>query len=228
MRDELKKARENERAADRSKKELVASLSHDIKTPVASIEAAVELMLVKAKDEKEKTQLERISKKAEQINSLVTDMFHATLEELQALSVNTAEIQSTLLPKLIQNSDYKAKTKPFIVPGCIVLADPVRLQQIFDNIIVNSYKYAGTDIEINAAIDENFLVIDIRDFGPGAPEDELPLLFNKFYRGKNAVEKSGYGLGLHIAKFLSEQMSAKLTCETRPGGFAVTLFLQLA
>ena len=228
MREELKKARENERAADRSKKELVASLSHDIKTPVASIKAAAELMLVKPKDEKEKIQLERINEKAEQINLLVTDMFHATLEELQELSVTSAEVHSTVIPQLIQNADYKGQVKPFSIPNCIVWADPVRLQQVFDNIIVNSYKYAGTNIEINAFFDEKFLVIEIIDFGPGALDDELPLLFNKFYRGKNAVDKSGYGLGLHISKFLLEQMSGELRCGNRQGGFAVRLALQLA
>ncbi|MCL1792436.1 MAG: HAMP domain-containing histidine kinase [Oscillospiraceae bacterium] len=228
MREELKKARENERAADRSKKELVASLSHDIKTPIASIKAAAELMLLKAKDEKEKIQLERINEKTEQINLLVTDVFHATLEELQELSVTVAEIQSTAIPQLIQNADYKGKAGLFCIPQCIVLADPARLQQVFDNIISNSYKYAGTDIEINAIFEDRHLVIDIMDFGPGAPGEELPFLFNKFYRGKNAGDKSGYGLGLHISKFLIEQMSGSLRCENRPGGFAVTISLRLA
>ena len=230
MREELKKARENERAADRSKKELVASLSHDIKTPVASIKAATELMLVKDRDEKEKIQLERIDEKAEQINSLITNMFHATLEELQELSVTAAEVHSTIIPQLIQNADYKGQVKPFIIPNCIVLIDAVRLQQVFDNIVGNSYKYAGTDIEINAVFDDNdnFLVIDIMDYGPGAPDEELPFIFNKFYRGKNAGDKSGYGLGLHISKFLLEQMSGELRCENRHGGFAVILALRLA
>jgi len=228
MREELKKARENERAADRSKKELVASLSHDIKTPVASIKATTELMLVSATDEKERAQLERIESKAEQINTLITDMFHATLEELQALSVTVAEVHSTALPRLIENADHKGFVSPFDIPNCIVLADTVRLQQVFDNVIGNSYKYAGTDISVQADFDGPFLVIIIEDRGPGSPEDELPLLTNKFYRGNNAAEKSGYGLGLHISKTLLEDMSGDLKCENRPHGFAVTIRLRLA
>jgi signal transduction histidine kinase len=229
MREELKKARENERNADRSKKELVASLSHDIKTPVASIKATTELMLINPKDEKEKLQLERINEKAEHINALITDMFHATLEELQALNVTPAEIQSTVIPQLIQNADYKGQVKPFIIPSGIIVADPVRLQQVFDNIIGNSYKYAGTDIKIDARFDNQYLIIDISDTGSGVPDDELQLLLNKFYRGKNAGDKSGYGLGLHISRFLLEQMSGELRCENRSGGgFAVKIMLRLA
>ena len=228
MREELKKARESAYAADRSKKELVASLSHDIKTPVASIKATTELMLVSVKDEKEKAQLERIESKAEQINTLITNMFHATLEELQALSVTIAEVRSTAIPQLIENADHKGYVKPYSIPDCIVLTDTVRLQQILDNVIGNSYKYAGTEINVHANFDGPFLVIVIEDNGPGAPEEELPLLANKFYRGNNAAEKSGYGLGLYISKTLLEDMSGDLTCENHPTGFAIRIRLRLA
>lgn len=228
MREELKKARENERKADRSKKELVASISHDIKTPVASIKAATEVMLLAARDEKDTRQLERIGEKAEQINTLITDLFHATLDELQELNVALAEIHSTVIPQLIQNADYKGRVKPFKIPNCIVLADTVRLQQIFDNIISNSYKYADTRMEVHAVIKGPFVVVEIRDFGPGVSEADLPLLCNKFYRGENTDEKSGYGLGLYISKSLLTQMSGELHCENRPDGFTVSVMLRLA
>jgi signal transduction histidine kinase len=228
MRDQLKIARENAREAERAKKELVASLSHDIKTPVASIKAAVELSLLTAADEKEKARLEQIGAKAEQINTLITDMFHATLQELRQLAVNTAEIHSTLLPGLIKNADHKGKAKPFAIPDCIVLADTVRLQQVFDNIIGNSYKYAGTDIEIHAGFEGNFLAVTTSDFGGGIPAEELPLITGKFYRGKNSADKSGYGLGLYISKSIMEKMNGKLECRTSENGFSVRLMFLIA
>ncbi|MCL2718337.1 MAG: HAMP domain-containing histidine kinase [Lachnospiraceae bacterium] len=231
MREELKKARENERTADRSKKELVASLSHDIKTPVASITAVTELMLIVAQNEnkeKEIKQLETINIKAGQINSLITNMFHATLEELQALSVTINEAPSTAIADLVKNADYENRVKPFLIPNCLIFTDLLRLQQVFDNIIGNSYKYAGTDININAYFEENFLIVEIADFGVGVPEEELPLILNKFYRGKNTETKSGYGLGLYIAKYLLEQMSGDIRCENGVNGFCVKLILKLA
>ena len=228
MREELKKSRENERRADQSKKELVASLSHDIKTPVASIKAVTELMLVTTKEEKDRKQLETISAKAEQINLLITDMFRATLEELETLRVTVLELPSTAIPDLIKNADYKGLVQDFDMPDGIVLADPLRLQQIFDNIIHNSYKYAGTDIKVKAAILEDFMVIEIMDFGAGVLKDELPLLLHKFYRGKNAGKKGGYGLGLYISHYLITQMSGKLTCDNYENGFSVKLVLRLA
>jgi signal transduction histidine kinase len=228
MREELHKARENERKADRSKKELVASLSHDIKTPVASIKAVVEVMMVMTTDDENKRQLEIINAKAEQINTLITDLFHAALEDLQALSVSVTDVESNELPELIRNADYKGLVRPFSVPSCIISADSQRLQQVFDNVITNSYKYAATDIEIEAAFEEQHLVICIIDFGAGVKKDELPLIFNKFYRGKDAEAKNGYGLGLYLSKYLLEQMGGHIRCENRPNGFAVELILRLS
>ena len=228
MRDELKKARENERIANQSKKELVAGLSHDIKTPVASIKAVTELMLVMTKNEKERKWLETINIKAEQINSLITNMFHATLEELQALNVKIGKFPSTAIQDIINNADYEELIQPFEIPNCIVCVDLLRLQQVFDNIIGNSYKYARTDIKINSLLDEQYLFIEIYDFGAGISENELPFIFNKFYRGKNTDSKSGYGLGLYISKFLMGQMGGNIHCENHADGFVVRLTLIIA
>jgi len=227
MRVELQTARENEYKANQDKKELVASLSHDIRTPIASIMSAMDIMLVKAKDEKERRAVESVNVKLEQINNLVTNMFHATLEELQALKVTQTEIQSVEIPILIQNADYEGKVLPFSIPNCIILTDLLRLQQVFDNIIHNSYKYANTNISVNSRIDEDYLIIDVRDYGAGVLEEEVPLLFNKFYRGKNAENSDGYGLGLYISKYFVEQMSGSLCCANRTDGFTVTLMLRL-
>lgn len=232
MREELHKSRENERKANQSKKELVAKLSHDVKTPVASIKAVTELMLIKSineRDEKERRMLATINAKAEQIDVLITNMFHAALEELHALTVTPTELQSTEIAELLRNADYSGRVFDFALPSCIVAADALRLQQVFDNIISNSYKYADTGILVNAMIDgERRLAIAIQDFGAGVTEDELPLLNGKFYRGKNAEKLSGYGLGLFISKYLMEQMSGDLHCESNPDGFAVRIFLKLA
>ncbi|MCL2605339.1 MAG: HAMP domain-containing histidine kinase [Defluviitaleaceae bacterium] len=228
MRDRLRTARENEYAANQSKKELVASLSHDIKTPVASIMSAMDIMRVKAKDERERHTAEVITAKLEQIDALVTNMFHAALEELRALKVSPREVQSMEIAALCKNSDYEGRIGSLVVPDCIVLADPLRLQQVFDNIIRNSYKHADTGITVESRINGQALAIDIIDYGEGVPEEELPLLVNKYYRGKNAGQTEGYGLGLYLSKYFMEQMGGGLTCANRAGGFSVTLELRLA
>jgi signal transduction histidine kinase len=228
MREELKAAKEREHIANLQKKELVASLSHDIKTPVASIMSAMDIMLVNAENKKERKTIEAVNTKLEQINALVTNMFHATLEELQALKVSLSGVQSTDIKRLIENADYEGRVLSFTTPDCIVLADPMRLQQVFDNIMHNSYKYADTDISIKSAISGDNLIIDVRDYGTGVLDEEIPLLTSKFYRGKNAENSDGYGLGLYISKYFMEQMSGDLSCVSNNEGFTVKLTLNLA
>lgn len=228
MRDELAKARESERLANESKKELVASLSHDIKTPVASIKAVSEIMSVKSQNEEEKRQLAIINAKADQINTLITNMFNATLEELQRLSVTVTEESSAMLYDIIKNADYNGSASISHIPECIMLADPQRLQQVVDNIISNSYKYAGTSINVTAVIKDQYLEIEFRDYGQGVSSEEIPLLFHKFYRAKNSSGKNGAGLGLYISKYLMNKMDGNIGCRNTGDGFAVTVKLYIS
>jgi signal transduction histidine kinase len=102
----------------------------------------------------------------------------------------------------------------------------VRLSQVVDNIIANSYKYADTEIDVSTSIDENGLTIAFPDYGAGALPKELPLLCSKYYRGKSSDGKSGYGLGLYISRTLIERMEGRLECENADPGFMVKLWLK--
>jgi len=228
LREELDAARQREYESNRSKKELVATLSHDIKTPVATIRAVSELMLVQTKDEKVIKQVNTIYSKAEQINLLITDMFHATLEELEQLKLRITEESSEILVEMIENVNYDHQIEYEPIPPCIILIDPVRIQQVIDNIISNSYKYAGTKIMIESQINQGYLEFCISDFGTGISEEELPLLFNKYFRGNNVEGKNGSGLGLYISKYFMENMHGKISCYNRKDGFTVVLKIKLA
>jgi len=228
LREELGNARQREYESNRSKKELVATLSHDIKTPIASIKAISELMLLKASDEKLMKQVNTIYSKAEQINLLITDMFHATLEELQQLKLSVTEESSEILIEMIENVNYDGRIEYATIPPCIMLSDSLRLQQVIDNVISNAYKYAGTKIMIQSRINFDYLELRITDFGPGISEEQLPLLFNKYYRGPNVEGKSGSGLGLYISKYFMENMGGQISCYNEVNGFTVMLKIKLA
>lgn len=228
MREELNKSRENERRTNNSKKELVASLSHDIKTPVASIKAVSELMHIKAADEKQKKQIETIINKADQIDLLISNMFSATMEELKELKVEVTEEASTILQDIIYKADYEKRVKAITMSPCIIKCDKLRLQQVFDNIISNSYKYAGTDILITNEIIGHKLSITIKDFGNGVDKEQLPLLFEKYYRGDNAKGKNGSGLGLYLSRYFMEKMEGSISGMNLEDGFIITIVLSLA
>ncbi len=228
MRSELKKARLAEAQAQQSKKELVAKLSHDIKTPIASIKAVSEVGLAVTNNEKDKANYTQIIGKADQINTLVTNLFTATLEELQQLTVTPTNTESSKVKTMLENADYLHKATIPDLPECLVYADSLRLQQVFDNIFANSYKYAKTDIVVTAQKADNYIVIGIEDYGGGALPEELPVLKEKFKRGSNAENTEGAGLGLYISDYFMKEMYGELNIENGEHGLKVTVTLTLS
>ncbi len=230
LRTQLALSREKEHLSAQSKKELVASLSHDIKTPVTSIKLLSELMLATEKETQTVERLHTIYDKAEQIDKLISDMFQTALEELGELPIHLAELRSDVLFKVIRDADYYEKTSCSSIPHCLIVADETRLEQVIGNIIMNSYKYANTPIQVNFSLQNQFLNVVIQDYGKGVEEEELIHLTNKFYRGKNALtqKQSGSGLGLYISAHIMEKMGGNLRCYNYSDGFAVELMFPLA
>ena len=228
MRSELKKAKIAEARANASKKELVAKLSHDIKTPVASIKAASELGAALSLDEKNKENYGQIIRKADQINTLVTNIFSATLEELQELSVTPTDLKSEELRDLLENADYLHRALIPPIPACLLFADKLRLQQVFDNIFANSYKYADTPIDVTAFAQDSFLTVCIEDHGGGIDKSELPLLKEKFKRGSNTKHIEGAGLGLYISDYCMNKMHGQLDIENGSTGLKATIKIALS
>lgn len=231
MRSELKRARLAEAQANAAKKELVAELSHDIKTPVASIKAASEVGLALADSPRLRDNYTQIIRKADQINTLVTNLFTATLEELEQLSVILTDMESGELSQMLENADYLHRSAiPAVtaIPPCLLCADRLRLQQVFDNIYANSYKYAGTDIVLAIAREGSRLIIALEDFGGGVSPQELPFLKEKFRRGSNAETVEGAGLGLYISDYFMRKMGGKLSLENGVGGLKVSVEVPLS
>ena len=226
MRSEIKKARSDEKKAIEAKKELVAKLSHDIKSPIASIKSSSELGLEVSKEDISKKQFKSINQKSDQINTLITNLFNSTLDEMEELKINPIIINSSIIKELISNSDYLNKSNKYNIDTCNVFADKLRLQQVFDNIYINSYKYANTNIIVNSNIKEDYLIISIKDFGTSINKEEIPLLTEKFKRGSNVSDKDGVGLGLYISKELMKKMNGELELDY-DDGFVVIIKLRI-
>jgi signal transduction histidine kinase len=228
LREELKKARESEYQANRSKKELVASLSHDIKTPVATINALCEILEIKLHQDENIEKIKTIHQKSNMIDQLISNMFHATLSELQVLKVTPTEEPSTVLSDIFHDME---QIHPIRVqdelPECLIICDKLRLTQVIDNLLNNSAKYANTPIHISYQETKEHLLLEVRDFGTAVEDIDLPLVCEKFYRGSNASIQSGSGLGLYLAKQFMEGMGGELHCE-KDHGFVVHLALQKA
>ena len=221
MREELKLSAEREAAANRSKKELVAELSHDIKTPVATIKATCEVMEVKYKEPDVQEKVTVIKSRASSVEQLVDNMFRATLDDLDELKVTPREESSLIINDMLSSLRfYGTVEQKGEIPECLILVDKLRLEQVIDNIAGNSFKYAGTTLEVEYRSDSSSVHVILSDRGPGVPEDELAMLTTKFYRGSEASEsgKDGSGLGLYLASLFMEKMGGGLELKNREGG----------
>ena len=219
MREALKASAEKEAQADRSKKELVAELSHDIKTPVATIQATCEVMELKYKDPDIAEKIAVIQSKASSVEKLIDNMFRATLEDLEELKVQPTEESSLIIGEMLGELRFYGQVeKHGEVPECLIHADRLRLEQVIDNIAGNSFKYAGTALEVDFVSEPESLHVILSDRGPGVPEEELALITTKFYRGSEAAGKDGSGLGLYLASIFMERMGGGLEVRNREGG----------
>ena len=221
MREELKQSSEREAAANRSKQELVAELSHDIKTPVATIKATCEVMEIKYKDPDVQEKVSVIKSKAQSVEHLVDNMFRAALDDLDELKVTPREESSLIIEDMIKDLRFYGtveQTSP--VPECLILVDKLRLEQVIDNIAGNSFKYAGTALEVSYKTEPDNIRMILSDRGPGVPEKELAMLTAKFFRGSEASSsgKDGSGLGLYLASRFMEKMGGGLELKNREGG----------
>ena len=135
-----------------------------------------------------------------------------------------------MLLDIVKKYDDRGLTVSSEIPEVIIHIDSKRMSQVIGNIISNSYKYADTRIDISYKIEQEFLEMKLQDHGPGVPEDELSLIANKFYRGKQWAEskEEGSGLGLYIAKMLMEKMNGEMLPESSGEGLTITLLIPIS
>ncbi len=109
-----------------------------------------------------------------------------------------------------------------------MFADRLRLQQVFDNIFANSYKYADTEIDVGVELKEGYLTVCVEDCGGGVSEQELRHLKEKFKRGANAKDVEGAGLGLYISDHCMREMGGRLELENGAAGLRAEVWIALS
>jgi len=227
MRQELKRSKDSEARANKAKYELVAKMSHDIRTPIASILSTIDVMRLKGVGAVHEDKLASIMERLTFMQTLATNMFNATLEELAETKTNIQKVDSTKVADIIRQADYLNSIADFALPGCVVDADIIKLSQVVYNVISNSYKYAGTNITVTSALCDNAMEVRITDYGAGVKDFEIGLIFNKFYRSEDVNDKEGYGLGLYISKHFMREMGGDIAAEANENGLSIVIKLNL-
>ena len=215
MRKEITRSRMAEREAILNNKTVIATLSHDIKTPITSIRAYAEGLEdnLDTSQERRSRNLEVIMRKCDEVTALTNDLFLHSLSDLNMLQMQPEEFElASFLKQSI--SEIAAEhgdiifREPDISP--VIYADKKRVNQIVENLINNSRKYAKTNITVSLTQSDDIVKVHFRDNGPGIPDEDMPFITEKFYRGKNSGDENGSGLGLYIVKYIAEQSGGSL------------------
>ncbi len=245
MRKEIVKSRNAEKNAIENNKTVVATLSHDIKTPVASIRAYAEAFEANMDSTPEKRQkyLGILMQKCDEVTNLTNDLFIHSISEMDRLNIikeklDIVSFMNSDLRELYADEEVEIKI-PESFSGDLssgsagdisntqkrifISADRKRLLQIMENLKNNADKYAKTKVSISLELDDKSLSIHFRDYGPGISDEEIPFITGKFYRGKNAGAENGSGLGLYIVKELMEKMNGGLKIYNKNPGLDVVL-----
>ena len=231
MRREISSARACEKEAIENNKTVIASLSHDIKTPVASIRAYAEGLEagMDATPEKRAKYLSVIMRKCDEVTVLTNDMLLHSISDLDKLKMNPTEFElcgfiKETVSEISARNNIRLNLPSYFIE---INADRNRLTQVFENIVSNAAKYANTDVEISAAKTDKGAEITFRDFGKGIPDEEIPFIFDKFYRGSRIENENGAGLGLYIVKYVVTQSGGQVYAENLADGFCIKIILPL-
>jgi sensor histidine kinase/response regulator len=232
MRREITKSRACEREAIENNKTVIATLSHDIKTPISSIRAYTEGLEANMDGTPEKRQkyLSVIMKKCDEVSHLTNDLFLHSLSDLDKLKINPERFDfCEFIEKAVYEIAAEHNDVQFIKPefSAMVYADKNRLIQITENLINNARKYAKSDIDIFITQSDGSAEIHFRDHGKGIPDEDMPFIFDKFYRGKNCGNEQGSGLGLYIVKYIAEKMGGRVLLHNHPDGLEATVSLPI-
>ncbi len=238
---------------DELKDQFIAHVNHELRTPVMTMRGSVEFALL-ARDRLTETEREDLLRKALRVGDGLKHLLEGILQVRAIESGGVFDIQPVLVRQTLDDAlvlvnplDGRMNQRDLYVKipdDLAVQADPLHLQQILANLLSNALKYtpADTAIEISAQkipaagnsrrrdIPSEVVAITIRDYGPGIPPDQIPLLFNRFARLPRDLGSrvTGSGLGLYLCRLFAEAMGGKIWVEsTGVHGEGAAFHLQL-
>ena len=240
MVEELRQLMDKERESERTKNELITNVAHDLRTPLTSIIGYLELLSgpVKLNEEMQKKYLDITYKKSKRLQKLIEDLFGFTKLNYGKISMKVSKVDIVkLLSQMLEefypnfmekNLAYELQSN---VTAKVITADGNLLARLFDNLINNAINYGSEGKKIIVKVDatDTVVTVSVTNFGYVIPKEELPLLFEKFYRVEQSrsVNTGGTGLGLAIAKNIVDMHGGTIGVTSDLNGTVFTVKLKV-
>ncbi len=213
---------------EEQREDILRAVSHDLRSPLAAIQGQAELLLRRIDPSgpcgRERERVQSILSSSQRMNGMIRDLVDAARSETGQLRLDRrpvdlraflAEIRMHQAPADAGRIDVRV---PEVLP--LVWADPERLERILANLLTNAVKYSqpGTPVTVSAERRGDEVVTSVADRGPGIPAEELPRLFQRYYRARREREAgAGLGLGLYITRRLVEAHGGHIWAESELG-----------
>lgn len=237
LREKLEETKEKELAFQKERKALILSLSHDIKTPLSSIELYSKALSEDLYDTQERKDaaFRGIARNVKEIKGYVNEIVTASREDFLNLEVHMGEYYLSEVIKATE-SYYKDKLSVIHtefqvdeISECLVKGDQDRMAEVLQNVMENAIKYGdGKRIRISFGEEEDCKLIQIENSGCSLKKEELPNLFDSFYRGSNSTGRKGSGLGLYICRTLMRKMDGEIFAGMKEDLFCATIVVRKA
>jgi PAS domain S-box-containing protein len=221
-------ARAHMQELEQLREEWIALIAHDFRQPITTIVGYADV-LARHADEfppATRTPIDHIVTSARQLGRMVTDLLDASRIETRRLSLRRQPVElvplvSGVVERLRQATEGHPVRLQTAGPISQLELDPVRIEQVLSNLLSNAAKYSAPDSDILLTIEQQDTAVrvSVTNRGPGIPPGELPNLFSRFYRTREAEtgRVAGVGLGLYIAKGLVEAHGGTISAESVPG-----------
>lgn len=226
----LEKANARLKELNQLRSQFFADISHELRTPLTVIRGEAEVTL-RGKDKpilEYKTSLEHIVQLTEEVNKLVSDLLFLARSETGTIQITKTQVDlENLLQDVLQEAIILARKKHITVSlsdlpaSGQIYGDPQRLKQLLLILLDNAIKYSdpNSHIQMDLHVDSQYATIEIVDQGQGITEQDLPHIFDRFYRGHRVKDHTqpGAGLGLAIAKWITEAHRGHISFSSHPG-----------
>ncbi len=238
MAQDIQRLMDKEREAERTKNELITNVAHDLRTPLTSIIGYLELLAGNKAipEDMQHKYIEIAYGKSKRLEKLIEDLFGFTKLNCGRITMHVGQLDIVkLLSQLLEeaypnfaekNLSYDLQSN---VPAHIITADGNLLARLFDNLIGNAIKYGadGKRVLVRVHGQEESVAVSVTNYGYVIPEDELPLIFNKFYRVEQSRSSStgGTGLGLAIVKEIVDMHGGSINVTSDLNGTVFTVKL---
>ena len=240
MVEDIRRLMDKERESERTKNELITNVAHDLRTPLTSIIGYLELLSgqVVLPPDMQKKYIDIAYSKAKRLEKLIEDLFGFTKMNYGKLAMHVSKVDIVkLLGQLLEESypnfankglSYELQSN---VPEKIITADGNLLARLFDNLINNAIKYGaeGKRVTVKVTAEADTVQVSVANYGYVIPAEELPLIFDKFYRVEQSrsTHTGGTGLGLAIVKNIVDMHGGTITVKSDLNGTVFTVTLQV-